>query len=67
MTSDNTISFSSLPIIPNYLRNPVFPYVSSQPTPIPVINDNQTIALLCRIADDPTETDFIEFAILIPV
>lgn len=25
------------------------------------MRDNQTITLLCRIADDPSETDFIEF------
>ena len=50
-----------LPIIPNYLRNPVFPYVTPSPTPTTVVNDNQTITLLCRVADDPSETDFVEF------
>lgn len=54
---------SSLPIIPNYLRNPVFPYVASSPsTSLPSTNDQQqTITLLCRIANDPTEIDFVEF------
>ncbi len=60
--SSSSINHPTLPIIPNYLRNPVFPYISSQPTPPPPpINDNQTITLLCRLADHPTETDFIEF------
>jgi len=59
--SSPSISKSTLPIIPNYLRHPVFPYISPQSTSIPVISDNQTITLLCRIADDPLETDFIEF------
>ena len=56
---------STLPIIPNYLRNPIFPYVtpsSSSPTAAAAAApDQRTITLLCRIADDPTETDFVEF------
>ncbi|CAF1177386.1 unnamed protein product [Rotaria sp. Silwood1] len=66
ITSDNSISPSStnnttLPIVPNYLRHPVFPHISTQSiTNLSSIN-NQTITLLCRIADDPSETDFIEF------
>lgn len=53
----------TLPIIPNYLRHPVFPYVepSSSSTSVPSANDQRTIILLCRIANDPTETDFVEF------
>ncbi len=55
------INKTTLPIIPNYLRHPVFPYVLSQPTPTPSISDNQIITLLCRIADNPSELDFVEF------
>ncbi|CAF3250873.1 unnamed protein product [Rotaria sp. Silwood2] len=56
-----SISNTTLPIVPNYLRHPIFPHVSSQPiTNLSPIN-TQTITLLCRIADDPSETDFIEF------
>ncbi|CAF1254164.1 unnamed protein product [Rotaria sordida] len=59
--SSTSISTTTLPIVPNYLRHPVFPYVSSQPiTNLSSIN-TETITLLCRIADDPSETDFIEF------
>ncbi|CAM4980936.1 unnamed protein product [Rotaria socialis] len=53
-----------LPIIPNYLRHPVFPYISSEPRsnlPNLSANDTQTITLLCRVADDPSETDYVEF------
>ncbi|CAF2154259.1 unnamed protein product [Rotaria magnacalcarata] len=68
-TSDNNASYESianatLPIIPNYLRHPVFPYISSEPRsnlPNLLANDTQTITLLCRIADDPSETDYVEF------
>jgi len=75
-SSSETISSStSLPIIPNYLRHPVFPYVtpSTSSSSAPINLDDTTTAnitphhqqnsvtLLCRIADDPTETDFVEF------
>jgi hypothetical protein len=30
-------------------------------SPTPIVTDNQTITLLCRIADDSLETDFVEF------
>ena len=56
-----SLSNSSLPIVPNYLRNPVFPYVSTISTPAPSVSDDQTVTLLCRIADDPLESDFVEF------
>lgn len=60
--SSSSVCNLTLPIIPNYLRHPVFPYISSpSSTSIPITNDNQTITLLCRIANDPSETDFIEF------
>ncbi|CAF4348163.1 unnamed protein product, partial [Rotaria sordida] len=29
--SSTSTSTTTLPIVPNYLRHPVFPYVSSQP------------------------------------
>ena len=58
----HSVSSSSLPIVPNYLRNPVFPYISATPTPTPFAASNhQTVTLLCRIADDPSESDFVEF------
>ncbi|CAF1298749.1 unnamed protein product [Adineta steineri] len=64
-TSDNNVlpcnTATTLPITPNYLRNPVFPYISSQSTSIPTVIETQTIALLCRVADDPLETDYVEF------
>ncbi|CAF1403009.1 unnamed protein product [Adineta ricciae] len=63
-TSTTSVSpcTDELPIIPNYLRHPVFPYVSpvTQTTPVTSV-ETQTITLLCRIADDPSETDFVEF------
>lgn len=61
MTS-SSINPSTLPIVPNYLRNPAFPYIaSSSPASNSTVTEQQTIALLCRIADDPTESDFVEF------
>jgi hypothetical protein len=54
--------------VPNYLRAPSFPYLSTVPstststvTPQPMLVEHPTITLLCRIADDPNEKDFIEF------
>jgi hypothetical protein len=43
-----------LPIIPNYLRTM---------TPLSPTDEHQTtsITLLCRVANDPNETDFVEF------
>jgi hypothetical protein len=58
---DVSSASTTLPIIPNYLRNPVFPYISSQSTSVPLNTITETITLLCRIANDPTETDYVEF------
>ncbi|UJR21860.1 hypothetical protein I4U23_024933 [Adineta vaga] len=53
---------TTLPIVPNYLRHPVFPYVSSLPSSTPIASiETPPITLLCRIANDPLESDFIEF------
>jgi hypothetical protein len=60
--SDSSTYNPTLPIIPNYLRHPVFPYVLPRSTTsISSTVDTQTITLLCRIADDPSEPDYIEF------
>ena len=61
-TSNSSVYNPVLPIIPNYLRHPAFPYISPQSTtPVPSTTEAQTITLLCRVADEPSETDFVEF------
>lgn len=60
--SSQLIPDSTLPIVPNYLRNPVFLYSSENPSNLTTNeNEQNLVTLLCRIADDPKETDFIEF------
>ena len=54
----SSINNATLLITPNYLQHPIFPYGSYQSTSI---LDSQMVTLLCRVADDAFEIDFVEF------